>query len=94
MTPKPKTATTKDGKLAFALLGMNVDTPAKGSTIQLAVQGVSDQPPVQMEKPQLLVIEASVKPFMSLIWTGAFLMMFGLAVSVSTKLKRSNQMNA
>jgi cytochrome c-type biogenesis protein CcmF len=94
VTPRPKTATTKDGKLAFALLGMNVDTPAKGSTIQLAVQGVSDQPPVQVEKPQLLVIEASVKPFMSLIWTGAFLMMFGLAVSVSTKLKRSNQMNA
>lgn len=94
VTPRPKTATTKDGKLAFALLGMNVDTPAKGSTIQLAVKDLTVQPPSQVEKQQILVIEASVKPFMSLIWTGAILMMFGLVVSVSTKLNRLNQQNA
>ncbi len=74
-SPKPQTARTKDGKLGFALLGMNVDAPGKGSTIQIAIEGFGGQPAETPGKKQILVIEASVKPFMSLVWTGALLIM-------------------
>ncbi|HCA80230.1 MAG TPA: hypothetical protein DEP53_10915 [Bacteroidetes bacterium] len=84
--PEPKTASTKDGKLGFELLGMNVDAPGKGSTIQIAVKGVEEQQAGQSAKSQILVIEASVKPFMSLVWVGAFLMMLGLCIALTTKM--------
>ncbi len=84
--PDPKTAMTKDGKLGFELLGMNVDAPGKGSTIQISVKGLEEQPGTPTTKSQLLVIEASVKPFMSVVWTGAFLMMLGLGIALTTKL--------
>jgi len=92
--PQPRTARTKDGKLAFELLGMNVDTQAEGSTIQIAVKGLGEQPTADVAKSQILVIEASVKPFMSLVWTGAFLMMLGLGVALTTKLNGTRLKNA
>lgn len=84
--PEPKTARTKDGSLGFELLGMNVDAPGRGSTIQISVKGLAEQPVAQTAKSQVLVIEASVKPFMSLVWTGALLMMVGLGIALTTKL--------
>lgn len=84
--PEPKTASTKDGTIGFELLGMNVDAPGKGSTIQLGIKGLEGPPAASTEKSQMLVIEASLKPFMSLVWVGAFLMMLGLAVALTTKL--------
>jgi cytochrome c-type biogenesis protein CcmF len=91
--PEPKTVSTKDGKLGFELLGMNVDAPGKGSTIQIAVKGLEGHQAGQAANSQILVIEASVKPFMSLVWVGAFLMMLGLCIALSTKLNgtRSKQ---
>jgi cytochrome c biogenesis factor len=36
-------------------------------------------------KSELLVVEVSVKPFMSLVWAGAFLMIVGLGIALATK---------
>ncbi len=77
-------ARTKDGSLSFELLGMNVDTQEKGSEIELKVTGLG-APDGAPAKSELLVVEASVKPFMSLVWAGAFLMIVGLGLSLSTK---------
>jgi cytochrome c-type biogenesis protein CcmF len=85
-THQTKPASTKDGKLSFELLGMNVDAPGKGSTIQLGVKGLEELRAAPTETSQLLVVEASLKPFMSLVWVGAFLMMLGLAIALTTKL--------
>ena len=76
---------TKDGTIDFELLGMNVDPASKASTIQLRITGVPGQaPPAQ--KSELLIVEASVKPFIGLIWIGAVLMASGLTVSLIAKL--------
>ena len=77
-------ARTKDGMVALELLTMNVDSQTKGSVIELSVSGVGGAQ-LSVAKSEVLVVEASVKPFMSLVWAGAFLMMFGLGVSLSTK---------
>jgi cytochrome c biogenesis factor len=63
---------------------MNIGTQSIPSTIDLAITGnVLSAPPVA--KAQLLVVEASVKPFMSVVWTGAVFILFGLIVSLTTK---------
>ena len=79
-------ARMKDGSLSFELLGMNVDTQAKGSVIELNVTGLGGAAGTS-SKSELLVVEASVKPFMSLVWAGALLMIVGLSISLSTKFK-------
>lgn len=78
--PQPRMAHTKDGTLGFELLTMNQDS--KGWNIQLNVSGLSDG---STESSQVLVIEASVKPFMSVVWAGAVLLILGLGISLSTK---------
>jgi cytochrome c-type biogenesis protein CcmF len=85
-TPQPQVARTKDGKLGFELLSMNVDSQAKGSTIELSVTGLGAGAPATQQKSELLVIEASVKPFVSLVWAGAFLIIVGLGISLVNKL--------
>jgi cytochrome c-type biogenesis protein CcmF len=85
LAPQMRIARTKDGAFGFELLTMNVDSQTKGSVIELKVTGLGDHAPVVSQKSQLLVIEASVKPFMSLVWAGAVLMMLGLGISLSTK---------
>jgi hypothetical protein len=39
-----------------------------------------------VQKSEVLIIEASVKPFIGLIWTGAALMVAGLVISLAAKL--------
>jgi cytochrome c-type biogenesis protein CcmF len=78
-------ARTKDGVLAFELVTMSVDSQSKGSVIELNVTGVGGAP-TPVAKSEVLVIEASVKPFMSLVWAGAVLMILGLGISLTTKL--------
>jgi len=76
---------TKDGVVGFELLGMNVDPETKTSTIELGITGLPGQVPVA-QKSEVLIIEASVKPFIGLIWGAAVLMVSGLAISLIAKL--------
>jgi cytochrome c-type biogenesis protein CcmF len=78
-------ARTKDGALGVELVSMNIDSKAKGSSIEISITGVATQSQAAPQKSELLVIEASIKPFMSLVWAGSVLMIFGLALSLSTK---------
>jgi cytochrome c-type biogenesis protein CcmF len=88
--PEIRKVTTKDGALGFELIAMNVGTQAIPSTIELAISGAS-VPAAPVVRSQLLVIEASVKPFMSVLWAGAVFVLFGLIVSLTSKLNGSGQ---
>jgi cytochrome c-type biogenesis protein CcmF len=76
---------TKDGLVGFELLGMNVDAETRMSTIQVGITGLRGQVPVA-QKSEVLIVEASVKPFIGLVWTGAVLMISGLVISLLAKL--------
>jgi hypothetical protein len=84
--PRSRIARTKDGTIGFELLGMNVDAEKKGSTVEVTITGLqgSNDPPRQ--KSEALVIEASIKPFMSLVWVAAVLVIVGLLISLRSKL--------
>jgi cytochrome c-type biogenesis protein CcmF len=88
--PEMRKVTTKDGVLGFELIAMNVGTKAMPSTIELSISGAS-VPAAPVVRSQLLVIEASVKPFMSVLWAGAVFVLFGLIISLTSKLNGSRQ---
>ena len=83
-TPQPRIARTRDGSRGFELLAMNVGASATESTIDLNVTGDQGSIVAPTHK-EALVIEESVKPFISLIWTAAVLVTIGLLISLRSK---------
>jgi hypothetical protein len=83
--PRSRIAKTKDGTTGFELLGMNVDAEKKASTVEVSITGLqgSNEPP---QKSEALVVEASIKPFISLVWAAAVLVIMGLLISLRSKL--------
>jgi cytochrome c-type biogenesis protein CcmF len=88
--PEIRKATTKDGAVGFELVAMNIGSQSIPSTIELRVSG-SAVPASPVVKSQLLVVEASLKPFMSIVWVGAVFVLLGLTISLATKFERRGQ---
>ncbi|HAL57086.1 MAG TPA: hypothetical protein DCP63_11590 [Bacteroidetes bacterium] len=84
--PDARTTMLKDGKIGFQVLNMSIDPSRKASMIQINVHGLEEKG-VEAAKPEMLVIEASVKPFIGLIWLAALLMTVGLSFSLTSKLR-------
>jgi cytochrome c-type biogenesis protein CcmF len=76
----PTSSTTKDGALTLSFISMNVDTETKKSSIEL---GVSDPGVVATpSRPELLVVEASSKPFMNFVWVAAIFLLGGVGLAL------------
>lgn len=71
----------KDGSLAFEFASMNIDMESKKSSVLVGVTGLSINPAASIH-PERLVIEASVKPFMSAVWVGAAFILGGALLAL------------
>ena len=82
--PQYRSTASKLMNANVELLAMNVGTASAGSTVTVGVerQDTASRP------PEVLYVEASVKPFISLIWTGTILMTCGFVLSI---VKRSRE---
>ena len=76
----PVPSTTKDGALTLSFLGMNIDMETKKSSIELGVSAPGAAP-VQ-SRPEMLVVEASSKPFMSFVWVAAIFLLGGVGLAL------------
>jgi cytochrome c-type biogenesis protein CcmF len=61
------------------LVSMNVDMGAKQSMVTLEV--IPNGRDAATQRTEALVVEASVKPFMNLVWSGTVLLFIGLIIS-------------
>jgi cytochrome c-type biogenesis protein CcmF len=66
------------------LVGMNVSMEGGASTVTVEVK----RPGAAPAKPESLVVEASIKPYISLVWGGTLVMMVGFVLAI---LKRSKE---
>ncbi|MEX1138203.1 MAG: cytochrome c biogenesis protein CcsA [Bacteroidota bacterium] len=84
--PEPTMVTTKDKALEFRFVGMNIDMETKKSTVELSIEesGSHDH----AETKQVLVVEASLKPFISLVWIAAILVLSGLGLALVQSRKQ------
>ncbi len=86
-SPTYQAALLKDGKTSIQLLHVNVDMTTKESSIAIAVH--HDGENGKSEKSEVLVVEASVKPFISLLWTGTVVLFVGFVVSILRRAKEA-----
>jgi cytochrome c-type biogenesis protein CcmF len=81
-----KTVMMKDNKVGFQLVNMNIDMQTKKSTVDVVVFGLSE-PATVVPAKEILVLEASVKPFINLVWLGTLCIIAGFFVAMLTRGK-------
>jgi cytochrome c-type biogenesis protein CcmF len=87
--PEMKTAFLKNSPIGFQLVTMNV-APTKGgkSSVKINVVGLESMTHGKgSKKPETLIAEVSVKPFMNLVWIASVLIIGGLTVAMTRRLK-------
>jgi hypothetical protein len=85
-----KTAYLKNGHLGFQLVAINVASGTKKSQVQINVIGVEKMMHAGMQKPETLIAEISVKPFMNFVWIAAAMIISGLTIAMLQRLKQNN----
>jgi cytochrome c-type biogenesis protein CcmF len=68
------------------LVGLNVGMGGERSTVTFAVLRTGDRPAGPRE---VLVVDASVKPFINLLWGGTVVMMVGFALAIAKRAKEA-----
>jgi len=88
--PEIKTAYLKNGHLGFQLLAMNVGSGTKKSQVQINVVGIEGMKHAGTQKPETLIAEISVKPFMNFVWIASVMIIGGLTIAMLRRLKQNN----
>ena len=88
--PDMKTEYLKDSRIGFQLVSMNVASGMQKSRVYINVVGVGGMMQTGMQKPETLIAEVSVKPFMSFVWVAAVLIIGGLTIAMVRRLKQNN----
>jgi cytochrome c biogenesis factor len=58
-------------------------------SIQITVSGVNENSEEQLNPKEVLYVSASIKPLISLVWTGIVVMFFGFLISAFRRLPQS-----
>jgi cytochrome c-type biogenesis protein CcmF len=87
--PETKTAYLKSGHLGFQLESMNVASGARKSQVQINVVGVEGTQHGGAQKPETLIAEISVKPFMSFVWIASVMIIGGLTLAMVRRSKQN-----
>jgi cytochrome c-type biogenesis protein CcmF len=90
-SPQPRIAKTKDGAIGLELWSMAVDAGTGASSVDVNVTGIEGLRTAAQRNSEALIVEASVKPFISLVWAAAVLMIAGLTISLRSKLVRRRE---
>lgn len=71
-------------KIEFTIVGMHPDREAKeNSTVEIGYSDVTPQTQDSgSKKPDVLVVEASIKPYINLVWNGVIILMVGFIVTI------------
>ena len=87
-SPTYQNALLRNTKTSIQLLHVNVDMNTKESSVAVAI--LHDGDSVPQSKTEVLVVEASVKPFISLLWTGTGILFIGFIISILRRAKEAH----
>ncbi len=89
---KMSPGTVPDGDLELSILGM---TPNREDLAMSTVEVRIKNPTITVDPTNLrdkLVVEASIKPFISLVWLGIILMLFGFGVAMFRRARDARRL--
>ncbi len=78
-----KAVTLENADLKIELVGLNA------GTIDISVSRLSDQTLIPQKKSEVFTVEASIKPFIGLVWIGVIITVLGFAVSIVRRMKET-----
>jgi cytochrome c-type biogenesis protein CcmF len=90
-SPTYQAALLKDEKTSVQLLHVNVDMATKESSVAIVIHRGGENG--ESKNDEVLVVEASVKPFISLLWTGTAILFAGFIVSILRRAKEAHNEN-
>jgi cytochrome c-type biogenesis protein CcmF len=81
--PTYKATQSKLMNAQIQLVSMNVGMGSEASAVTVGVTREDGH----MHAPEALVVEASIKPYINLLWGGTLVMMFGFVLSILKRAK-------
>lgn len=85
--PTFKEAFLKDTQISFLIKGMNPSGSDEDAKVTLAVNGIDASALPKTTKGETLVVEASVKPFINLVWIGTVALIGGFLITIVRRIK-------
>ena len=82
-------ATLTGTNISLLIKGMNPSSNDNEAKVTLAVNGINT--PTAAPKPETLVVEASIKPFINLVWIGTFALIGGFLITIVRRIKEVNK---
>lgn len=78
-------------KFEFAIVGMHPDRESKeNSTVEISYTDLTAQTQdVGKKKPDVLVVEASIKPYINLVWNGVIILIVGFIVTIVRRAREA-----
>jgi len=80
-------ASLPNSEIAFLIKGMNPSKNESEASVTLEVKGLHDDGKAQTSKAETLVVEASVKPFINLVWMGTALLIGGFLITIVRRIQ-------
>jgi len=76
-----------DSKIALVIKGMNPSKEDGEATVTLDVTGLHGEESSSQPKAETLVVEASVKPYINLVWIGTVLLIGGFLITIVRRIE-------
>lgn len=86
-TPVFSTATLPGTEITFTIKGMNPTQEDDKATVTLDVQGLHEETASSGPKAETLVVEASVKPYINLVWLGTVFLIGGFLITIFRRIQ-------
>lgn len=84
--PAPVPLELAGSKIRLSFVGMNVGMDTKQSTIDVVIDDSGTSATPSAATKEVLVVEASLKPFMSFVWIAALLVLAGMTLALQQHL--------
>ncbi|MCK9409102.1 MAG: cytochrome c biogenesis protein CcsA [Bacteroidetes bacterium] len=82
-------AQLQNSEIALVIKGMNPSKEEGEATVTLEVTGIHGQKKLSAPKAETLVVEASVKPYINLVWIGTVLLIGGFLITIVRRIQET-----
>lgn len=78
-------------KYEFTIIGMRPDREAKeNSTVEVGISNLTRIASAATDQRDILVVEASVKPYINLVWAGVIVVLLGFLVTIFRRVQEAS----
>lgn len=89
--PKFEPAKLSNADISFTIKGMNPTQNDAEAYVTFSVDGLHEEVKSEGPKVETLVVEASVKPYINLVWIGTFALIAGFLITIVRRIQEARK---